>query len=198
MSKADAEVGPLETVSVASSASEKEMMEDANATIAAEAKTLIDKQHKFLDLAKSYDWISLANAIEFDSTLVNVQPGGRWSALHQAVYSGEKSVVEWLLYCRADTKSKDKDDKVPMELTKRPAICDILMKASDQHSTRKAPQKPTSVGRHLPFEEGGNESGYYWPPSYAYQQTFQYRRSGLDAQAPPPMPEGPAGSDGIQ
>ena len=107
-------------------------------------------------------------------------------------------MVEWLLHCRADTKSKDKDDKVPMELTKRPDICDILMKASDKHSTRKAPQKPTSVGGHLPTEEGGNESGYYWPPSYAYQQTFQYRRSGLDAQAPPPMPEGPAGSDGIQ
>ena len=197
MSKADAEVGPLETVSVASSASEKEMMEDANAMIAAEAK-MLDKQHKFLDLAKSYDWISLANAIEFDSTLVNVHPGGRWSALHQAVYSGEKSVVEWLLYCRADTKSMDKNGKVPMDLTQRQDICDILMKASDKHSTRKAPPKPTLVGGHLPTEEGGNESGYYWPPSYAYQQTFQYRRSGLDAQAPPPMPEGPAGSDGIQ
>ena len=178
MSKADAEVGPIETVSVASSASEKEMMEDANAMIAAEAKMLIDKQHKFLDLAKCYDWIGMANAIEFDSTLVNVQPGGRWSALHQAVNSGEKSVVEWLLCARADVTRQTGDGRTPLEVCTHADIVDLLMAARDNRFNPEVqPAAPTAVGGYLPVDEGGNASEYFWPPQYSYEQTFKYRQA---------------------
>jgi len=34
--------------------------------------------------ARAYNWAAVAFAIAEDPALVNVQPAGRWSALHQA------------------------------------------------------------------------------------------------------------------
>ena len=60
---------------------------------------------KFLDLARAYDWMAVEAVLKNEPTLVNVQPGERWSALHQACHAGDAAMVEWLLAHGAD---KDK------------------------------------------------------------------------------------------
>lgn len=112
-----------------------------------------------------------------DNTLINAQPGGRWTALHQAVRAGEKSVVEWLLCCRADTNKKNKDGQRAIDLTERRDLVEILLASSEGYDLEVAPQAPTAVGGYLPCIEGGNKDKYYWPPEYTYEQTFQYRRT---------------------
>jgi hypothetical protein len=137
----------------------------------------IQREHEFLNFARSYDWIGLAALLEQDNTLINAQPGGRWTALHQAARAGEKSVVEWLLYARADLTKRNNEGMTPVDLTKRADIVQLLMAATDgSFHPKEAPEAPTAVGGYLPHGEGGNEDDYYWPPVYEYQMTFQSRR----------------------
>ena len=64
----------------------------------------IQKQHRFLDFAKAYDFKELWSLLDEEPELVNAQPLGRWSALHQAVHANEESVVRRLLECRASVR----------------------------------------------------------------------------------------------
>ena len=66
-------------------------------------------QHTFLDLAKSHDWASVREALTAEPSLVNVAPGGRWSALHQAGLSGNPGAVEMLLRFGADPTARAND-----------------------------------------------------------------------------------------
>ena len=135
-----------------------------------------------MDFAKAYDWVGLAAALAQDTTLINAQPDGRWTALHQAVMAGEKSVVEWLLYSRADIKKKNNDGQTAIDLAQRGDIVELLMTAShDSFHPKEAPQAPTAVGGYLPYQKGGNEADYYWPPQYDYQKTFEFHRATLEA-----------------
>jgi hypothetical protein len=128
-----------------------------------------------LDCAKSYDWIELAAALEWDPTLVNAHPCGRWSALHQAVWGREKAVVEWLLYAKADPTCKDAEGRQPSALTDDKEIVNLLKAAAEgRFSPAVAPPTPTKVGGYLPHIYGGSIDDYYWPSDrYSYQQTFR-------------------------
>ena len=66
-------------------------------------------QHTFLDLAKSHDWASVREALTAEPSLVNVTPGGRWSALHQAALSGNPEAVAMLLRFGADPAARAND-----------------------------------------------------------------------------------------
>jgi len=146
-------------------------------------------EHRFLDAAKSYDWIDVAQALNWDPTLINVNPSGRWTALHQAVRADAKPVVEWLLHCHADPTMKTARGSAPMELTNNPEIIHILMAAiDDNYRPKVAPPDPTAVGGFLPELEGGNAQNYYWPQKYHYNQTFR----GMAAARPPPPGPPPA------
>ena len=67
------------------------------------------QQHTFLDLAKSHDWASVREALTAEPSLVNVTPGGRWSALHQAGLSGNPGAVAMLLLFGADPTTRAND-----------------------------------------------------------------------------------------
>ena len=160
--------------------------ETARAAAAADAlkKEQESQEHAFLDLAKVYDWIGLAEALKWNKKLVNVQPLGRWTALHQAARSGEKQVVEWLLGEGADPTKRTASGNTVMSLTTRRDIEELLMSAVgvDANCRQKKPA-PTMVGGYLPKPEGGNDDDYYWPaPKYKWEQTFAYRRANPEAR----------------
>ena len=115
-------------------------------------------EHQFLDLARVYDWMGLADALRWGPTLVNAHPCGRWSALHQAARAGEKSVVEWLLGAGADATITNGMGHAPHDLTANQDMCDLLMSAVEGrfHPTVPPPPAPTAVGGYLPQLEGGN------------------------------------------
>jgi Ankyrin repeats (3 copies) len=138
----------------------------------------IQSEHEFLNMAKSYDWIGLSQQLERDPGLINAQPGMRWTALHQAAISGERSVVEWLLCARADVTRQTGDGRTPLEVCTHADIVDLLMAARDNRFNPEVqPAAPTAVGGYLPVDEGGNASEYFWPPQYSYEQTFKYRQA---------------------
>ena len=145
------------------------------------AATVEKRQHEFLDLAKMYDWVGLGAALAVDDSLINTQPCKRWTALHQAVRSGEKYVVEWLLSLKADTNMTTADNKTPLDLTKRDDIIEVLRAATEGYYPQTKPT-PTAVGGYLPRSDGGNDSDYFWPKQYAYEQTFQYLRIQADLE----------------
>ena len=145
------------------------------------AATVEKRQHQFLDLAKMYDWVGLGAALAADNSLINTQPCKRWTALHQAVRSGEKYVVEWLLSLKADTNMTTADNKTPLDLTKRDDIIQVLRATTEGYYPQTKPT-PTAVGGYLPRSDGGNDSDYFWPKQYAYEQTFQYLRIQADLE----------------
>ena len=57
----------------------------------------IADQHLFLDFAKQYNFAKVRELVEKDIELVNAQPSGRWTALHQACHQGDSSTVDFLL-----------------------------------------------------------------------------------------------------
>jgi len=76
------------------------------------------EQHHFLDFAKSGEWDDVRKLLDVSPHLINVQPAGRWSALHQAAVQGDAEVVTMLLDRRADLGAQTKDGKTPVEVAR--------------------------------------------------------------------------------
>jgi len=71
---------------------------------------------------------------------VNVQPAGRWSALHQAAEAGHADAVKFLVNSGANLAAKTKDGKTPWDVAK--ASVKDLLKSS---SKRTAPDSGSPV-----------------------------------------------------
>jgi len=82
----------------------------------------IKQQHAFLDAGKRKDWTSVKTSLAVSPALINVQPLGRWSVLHQAAEQGKIEVVSFLLERRADTSATTKDGKTPLEVSSTDAV----------------------------------------------------------------------------
>ena len=74
------------------------------------------KQHEFLDKAKEYDLKAVKDMLDEHPDLINVQPAGRWSALHQFAEKGDVEAVRYLLKRGADRNVKTKDGQTPEEV----------------------------------------------------------------------------------
>ena len=57
-----------------------------------------------------------SQAISETPELVNAQPSGRWSALHQFADAGMTEAVKWLLANGADRTAKTKDGQLPYDV----------------------------------------------------------------------------------
>lgn len=90
----------------------------------------LEKEHEFLDEAKSFNWDTVKAMLTESPDLVNVQPAGRWSALHQAAFNGDSDAVSFLLAAGADPKATTRDGKTATEVAKG-AAKELLSKPSD-------------------------------------------------------------------
>ena len=73
-------------------------------------------QHAFADAAKAGDFRRVLELIQRDASLINVQPEGRWSALHQACYHGDLSAVKALIERGADQEALTNDNQTPYSI----------------------------------------------------------------------------------
>jgi|Transcript_101323 hypothetical protein len=101
----------------------------------------ISEQHSFLDLAKEFQWSEVKRCVNANPALVEVQPvgrqgGRRWSALHQAAFSGSADAVRFLLEHNAPVDSKTDDGKTPLEVAKNEGVRALLR---DFHDGAKQP-----------------------------------------------------------
>jgi len=74
------------------------------------------EQHAFCNVCKSWDFDQVKAMVESEPRLINAQPAGRWSALHQAAAAGNAEVVKWLLSKGADPTAKNKDGQTPLQV----------------------------------------------------------------------------------
>ena len=69
-----------------------------------------------LDAAKRGDFATVRRILTQHPHLVNAQPGGRWSALHQAAYHGNKDAIAYLFGLGASPALLTKDGKTPWDV----------------------------------------------------------------------------------
>jgi hypothetical protein len=78
------------------------------------------KAQKLLDCAKVGAWALVKKRLVEDPPLVNEQPAGRYSALHQAVRWGDEDVVRHLLSIRGcNVLVETKDGETPLDLARK-------------------------------------------------------------------------------
>lgn len=122
----------------------------AKAAAAAPARPpAVDVQHKFLDKAKDYDFPAVKAMLEEHPGLLNVQPAGRWSALHQFASNGDTDAVEHLLGLGADRNVKTKDGKTPLEVAKD-SCKEMLEEPPPEPEPEEAAPTPSSSSRAAP------------------------------------------------
>lgn len=110
------------------------------------AKPLSEKEkHTFADFAKTRNWDKVMSLIEKNPGYVNVQPAGRWSALHQAAEAGNEKVVKFLLANGADVSVRTKDGQTPKDVAKGKTK-DLLTKASKRKAGSEAGTGPKKGG----------------------------------------------------
>ena len=79
----------------------------AASTAAAPAPPSTAEQHAFLDHAKKFEFDHVRALILKNPGYVNVQPCGRWTAVHQAAFAGDTATCEFLIEKGCDLKAKD-------------------------------------------------------------------------------------------
>jgi len=82
-------------------------------------------EHAFLDAAKNYEFEHVKSLVKSNRRLINVQPGGRWSALHHAAAAGNGSMINWLIARGANLHSQTRDGKKPIDVA-TPSVVGIL------------------------------------------------------------------------
>lgn len=106
----------------------------------------IREQHMFLEAAKMSDWATVRRLLQANVGLVNCQPSGRWSALHQAAQKGHAPSVRLLLENGAATSARTRDGLTPLEVAS-PDVFEILLEATLAESAANAPKNDASSGR---------------------------------------------------
>jgi len=76
----------------------------------------VAKQHAFLDKAKEFDLEAVKAMLEELPSLINVQPAGRWSALHQFAEHGDADAVRYLIEKGACLNATNKDGQTPLDV----------------------------------------------------------------------------------
>jgi len=91
---------------------------------AAEART--ELEHEFLDNAKSFNWSSVKGMLDETPDLINVQPCGRWTALHQAAFEGNADMAKYLLEKGADLAATTRAGKRPVDVANNATVKQVF------------------------------------------------------------------------
>jgi len=108
---------------------------ERSATASNEAPT-IQEQHHFLDAAKSGDFALVRALVLAKPSLINCQPAGRWSALHQAAMRGNLESVCFLLDRGASTMVRTRDGLAPLDVAAA-SVFDVLFEAMNTLTIEK-------------------------------------------------------------
>jgi hypothetical protein len=73
-------------------------------------------EHKFLDLAKGKQWDEVKRILGQNPSVSNVQPLGRWSALHWAAAAGDGYMVSFLMSNAANINAKASCGRTPIDV----------------------------------------------------------------------------------
>jgi len=88
----------------------------------------IQEQHAFLDAAKYANFALVRTLVLAKPSLINCQPAGRWSALHQAAMRGNSDTVRFLLDRGASTTAQTSDGRTPLDVADA-SVFDLLFTA---------------------------------------------------------------------
>lgn len=122
------------------------------------------QQHAFLDAGKNRDWGAVKTFLAGCPELINVQPLGRWSMLHQASEAGSTDMVGLLLERRADIGLRTKDGRTPLEVASHKVLpllrrakesVDALVSRADRVSSQMG---GTSIGDSVMHDDGDGAS----------------------------------------
>lgn len=91
---------------------------------ASESRT--ELEHDFLDAAKGFQWDNVKSMLETTPDLINVQPCGRWTALHQAAYEGNAEVAKYLLEKGASLTATNRGGKTALQVAKNAGVKAVL------------------------------------------------------------------------
>eukprot|EP00930_Biecheleria_cincta_P013518 TRINITY_DN12005_c0_g1_i1.p1 TRINITY_DN12005_c0_g1~~TRINITY_DN12005_c0_g1_i1.p1 ORF type:complete len:743 (+),score=141.41 TRINITY_DN12005_c0_g1_i1:115-2343(+) len=94
-------------------------------------------EHELLDDAKFFRWEKVRNKIETEPKLINVQPCGRYSCLHQAIFGGNEEMVSFLLEHKADVTLVTRDGETALDLAEKmekKEIYELLEKATPREA----------------------------------------------------------------
>eukprot|EP00411_Alexandrium_monilatum_P041628 CAMPEP_0175389768 /NCGR_PEP_ID=MMETSP0095-20121207/31061_1 /TAXON_ID=311494 /ORGANISM="Alexandrium monilatum, Strain CCMP3105" /LENGTH=315 /DNA_ID=CAMNT_0016688293 /DNA_START=17 /DNA_END=964 /DNA_ORIENTATION=- len=105
-----------------------------------EART--ELEHQFLDHAKGFEWEEVKSMLARAPDLINVQPAGRWTALHQAAFAGDKEMSEWLVEKGSDLQALTHARKTPLQVAKGDAKDFLKRAAGTGEPEGEAAEKP--------------------------------------------------------
>lgn len=114
----------------------------------AEAKTRLELEHEFLDSAKAFNWDTVKGMLKETPDLVNVQPAGRWSALHQAAFEGNAAIATFLIEQGASLNAKTRGGKTPADVAKKAEV-----KAMLKETEEETKEEDTAAGEAAAGEE---------------------------------------------
>jgi len=102
------------------------------------------QQHCFINHAKEFNWEEVQRQIRANPMLVNVQPCGRegikrWSALHQAAFSGNDGAVRFLLDHKADLEATTSDGRTPLDVAKNESVKAAMLISTTHMKPRQVP-----------------------------------------------------------
>lgn len=116
----------------------------------------LDLEHTFLDHAKSFNWSAVKDLLKTNPDLVNVRPAGRWSALHQASFGGDKEMASFLLEKGADPNAETRDGKTPFAVAKGDVAIVLKPKEAEPEPKGGLPVDSAAAGE-LPADSVATE-----------------------------------------
>lgn len=105
----------------------------------------VSEQHSFLDAAKHYAWETVVAMVKKDGNFVNVQPSGRWSALHHAAKEDNLEMVKFLLERGANIEVKTSDGQTPLALANNAHVKAALGGVASGSPAKKAKLSPSAT-----------------------------------------------------
>jgi ankyrin repeat protein len=126
----------------------------------------MEDQHAFLEAAKTFAWDKVMETIDTYPAIVNCQPCRRWTALHQASFRGNATMVTQLLAKRANVWATASSTNVrPIDVIGQNENCTSQEKEMVQQLLQQA-MTPTQQESQSTTASTSSTSGWWVIPPY--------------------------------